>query len=1116
MYLITGKIVVKETGAGIPNLVVRAFDIDVVSGKSKIASFFSSGDQQVDQLLPYDSLGSVLTSDDGVFSLEFEEADFTLSDKELRPDIFIMIEAPDDVLSENNADTVNRVMHTSKAIRLKSGKTESYFIRIEESVLQKYDLSSFSAKSELKRLKLKTETNKMLFAEIQKTRIEHEQKIDVAFEGFNVDNQKTMPSTFVPLDELGEVLADKQDAIISEVAKSLNEKTESRIYSALLGERELKKAGAWDNDAPANKIVNRAVGINLLHPSPSLQAAKRMCLREINEGDITSNSSHPPLNEENQQPTTVTNEGQTRISREDILRDVQEQISAANSPEEAFSYQSLLEDRAGVRQICDSLNSLSICGGPADVTSFHDFKTVQMAFEQIWTEALDSKLETDARELYGEIVRLEEGYSEVETNLRVDDDGLTIGWPVNSQGVATPPRINTVRDLQRFIRQFSSASTPIPQHIRRLAEKLDQRLSESYKFRIFAPDSINYGLVYTFRQKWEPKSYQVGRLVSSIPLAPKESKKYSSKLTKVLTRNQKRMDDQEYKSHSESSATARAESEIINKAQNKTSFNLTAGASYSAGVISAEMRTQFGTESENLSSETKKNFRESVVKAANDFRKQNKVELEFSEKSEMETTSSGEIINPNDEITVTYLFYELQRQYDISEELYKIEPVIFVANEVPMPDEIDFDWLVANSWILQKVILDPMYLSAIYYLSESGISGTMTLDVLRRNLDKQALLVETLTSTLARKNDQLSSSFELLRRIIIRDRSLGLNEDQMRNSASTLMSILNPIGSIISAFTAAANEEERLKRLKEATNMSMERLEKEKTEFSEKLINEFSQLQSLTAQYVDELKRMLDKEHSITQLRIHVKENILYYMQAIWDHEPSDQRFFRLFDKEVDWFEIPEETVEMTIRERDPFGRYRVEIPTDESCVRVKKKLVEIADLDNVLGYKGNYMIFATKKRNQLHQYMMRSYIDLATGQLADSDNLGNLTTQELIDYLRCLRTKNTTAYEREKDRVIRMINDKLLHPRTEKERIIVPTDSLFIEALPGVHPVLENFKLAHRSIDVKKVQAEVRRMELENIRYAARILSDQLEDPDFDKQTLVRGLDADGTDISD
>ena len=42
-----------------------------------------------------------------------------------------------------------------------------------------------------------------------------------------------------------------------------------------------------------------------------------------------------------------------------------------------------------------------------------------------------------------------------------------------------------------------------------------------------------------------------------------------------------------------------------------------------------------------------------------------------------------------------------------------------------------------------------------------------------------------------------------------------------------------------------------------------------------------------------------DKVAEIDRLRVHVKDNILYYMQAIWSHEPPDQRFFRLYNIDV-------------------------------------------------------------------------------------------------------------------------------------------------------------------------------------------------------------------------
>jgi hypothetical protein len=78
--------------------------------------------------------------------------------------------------------------------------------------------------------------------------------------------------------------------------------------------------------------------------------------------------------------------------------------------------------------------------------------------------------------------------------------------------------------------------------------------------------------------------------------------------------------------------------------------------------------------------------------------------------------------------------------------------------------------------------------------------------------------------------------------------------------------------------------------------------------------------------------------------------------------------------------------------------------------------------------------------------------------------------------------------------------------PHPDQEEIVVPTGSLYIEALPGVHPVLEDYQLYHRAIEVAGAAAEVRRKELENLRYAARIVEGELSDPEVDKVVHIRG----------
>ena len=79
-----------------------------------------------------------------------------------------------------------------------------------------------------------------------------------------------------------------------------------------------------------------------------------------------------------------------------------------------------------------------------------------------------------------------------------------------------------------------------------------------------------------------------------------------------------------------------------------------------------------------------------------------------------------------------------------------------------------------------------------------------------------------------------------------------------------------------------------------------------------------------------------------------------------------------------------------------------------------------------------------------------------------------------------------------------------LTNPRTTSDEIIVPTGQLFVEALPGRHPLLEDFKLRHRQEDLRRAQTDVRHAELENIRLAARLVAGERNDPQVERRILV------------
>ena len=111
---------------------------------------------------------------------------------------------------------------------------------------------------------------------------------------------------------------------------------------------------------------------------------------------------------------------------------------------------------------------------------------------------------------------------------------------------------------------------------------------------------------------------------------------------------------------------------------------------------------------------------------------------------------------------------------------------------------------------------------------------------------------------------------------------------------------------------------------------------------------------------------------------------------------------------------------------------------------------------------------------------------------------------EELQELATCVNAKDPDVFKKYRNQFKQLLMDRLTSPRKDNELVIVPTKSLYIECLVGTHPLLEDFKLIHRALDVKKVQAEVRRAELENIRLAARALEGEREDPDIEKKIII------------
>ena len=303
-------------------------------------------------------------------------------------------------------------------------------------------------------------------------------------------------------------------------------------------------------------------------------------------------------------------------------------------------------------------------------------------------------------------------------------------------------------------------------------------------------------------------------------------------------------------------------------------------------------------------------------------------------------------------------------------------------------------------------------------------------------------------------------------------------------------------------------------------NQALERAQAKANDLTSQMKTELTALQAATDKYTAAATRHYGMLAEIDRLRLHVKDNIIHYMQAIWSHEPPDQRYFRLYNLDAPVFEhnttVETKSVAAELElQTSPkvflaaadtsSNTYTVLLPTP-TLSNDTKKLHQIADIDNLIGFKGNYMIFPlTDFDNYMVWYLIHNFIhvdDTAGPYVSDPDPYAGLDVD-------CLKTAMENIHAQDKDSFaanadkFEEVMVRLLSNEAE-QMVIVPSDQLYIEALPGTHPLLEDFKLLHRALDVKKVQAEVRRAELENVRMAARLFAGERGDPTIEKKILV------------
>ena len=167
------------------------------------------------------------------------------------------------------------------------------------------------------------------------------------------------------------------------------------------------------------------------------------------------------------------------------------------------------------------------------------------------------------------------------------------------------------------------------------------------------------------------------------------------------------------------------------------------------------------------------------------------------------------------------------------------------------------------------------------------------------------------------------------------------------------------------------------------------------------------------------------------------------------------------------------------------------------------------------MGFRGNYAVFPLREGNAITDHMAQDLLDAEFGMADGYLDAYGLSQQELLDLAGCVWRDPKTS-DADRAAITEFLATTLGTLRLSSQTVIVPSGKLFIEALPGAHPLLEDFKLQHRAVDVRAARAGAAQAELEALRRAQRLAAGDLTDPDVDRTVAVSGgvapvLDVDG-----
>ena len=182
-------------------------------------------------------------------------------------------------------------------------------------------------------------------------------------------------------------------------------------------------------------------GVSAPPSDPSLAAcsADKEAERRLKEIEAHAKPSHVPTadTDESANGDGPNGTGHTPTPGEFVKSKARLLMGSVVSPEHPIRIDP--PERTDEEDVARSLDTFELRDGPSDVTSYHDFNTLQIAFKHVWTEVFDTEVERLGKELFEEYVRLK------------DFAGLDDGKDEPISTVADLSRlIGSIQDLSRI------------------------------------------------------------------------------------------------------------------------------------------------------------------------------------------------------------------------------------------------------------------------------------------------------------------------------------------------------------------------------------------------------------------------------------------------------------------------------------------------------------------------------------------------------------------------------------------------------------------------------------------------------------------------------------------